>query len=209
MKEKDYFTIPEAADFCFVARTTMWRWVKSGKIKASTTLGGQHRIRKNDLQAALAEKGVYPLPGNGENQQTAISEINSSQKKILIVDDDSSIRKMLIKILELSGLQTDVAADGFEAGVKLVQFNPDLVLLDLYMPGMDGFEVCKRIKENPSTSRIRVLAVTGHDTEENRARIMKAGADAYMAKPLQTGKLLQEVEVLLSESVSPLAACVG
>jgi len=68
------------------------------------------------------------------------------------------------------------------------------------MPGMDGFEVCRRIKKNPRTSHIKVLAITGYDDGENRARIMKAGADGYMAKPIESERLLEEVEGLLAGS---------
>ena len=193
--EKDYVTIPEAAEFCSVGRTTMWRWVKSGKVKAATTPGGQHRIAKSDLQFLLSRLGARALPEPGEVNPTHSSRKASA--RILVVDDDPSIRKMLTKIFELHGFQTNVAADGFEAGVKLVQFNPDLVLLDLYMPGMDGFEVCKQIKENPLTSRIKVLAVTGFDTKENRDRIMACGADGYLTKPVEKDRLLEEIEALL------------
>ncbi len=196
--EKDFFTIPEAAEFCSVGRTTMWRWVKSGKVKAATTPGGQHRIAKPDLQFLLSRLGAHPLPEPGEVDSTFSSRKASA--RILVVDDDPSIRKMLTEIFELHGFQTDVATDGFEAGVKLVQFNPDLVLLDLYMPGMDGFEVCKRIKENPHTSRIKVLVVTGYDTEENRDRIIACGADGYLTKPVEKDRLFEEIEALLTDS---------
>ncbi len=66
------------------------------------------------------------------------------------------------------------------------------------MPGMDGFEVCKRIKENPLSSQIKILAITGYDTEENKDRILEAGADGYMAKPFVKDKFLQQIEDLLN-----------
>ena len=205
--KKEYYTIPEAAKRCAVGRTTMWRWVKSGKVKAVATPGGQHRIWKSDLQSLLSRLGsrATPEPGKVAHENPSLK----SPVRILVVDDDASLRKMLSRTLQQHGFQTDVAADGFEAGVKLVQFNPDLVLLDLYMPGMDGFEVCKRIKENPSTSRINVLAITGYDTEENRARIMAAGADSYLIKPLESRLLLQKVEMLLWKPGSSLVAETG
>ena len=90
-----------------------------------------------------------------------------------------------------------MASDGFEAGVKVMGFRPGLVILDLFMPGMDGFEVCKRIKENSSVSGIKILAITGYDTEENRERILRAGADGYLAKPVERSALVQHTEGLL------------
>ncbi len=78
-----------------------------------------------------------------------------------------------------------------------MQFKPDLMILDLYMSGMDGFEVCERIKENPKTSHIKIIAYTGFGTKENRDRIMKAGADDYLIKPVKKSVMIQSIEALL------------
>ncbi len=199
--EKDYYTIPEAAKVCSVGRTTMWRWVKSGYLKASVTLGGQHRIQKTELESVLADRGGYSIPASEKEPEPEFAGRLLSPRKILIVDDDPDIRKITTRFLSTQGYEIAVASDGFEAGARVMDFNPDLLVLDLVMPGMDGFEVCKRIKENPRTSHIKVLAITGYDTEENRDQIMKAGADGYLAKPVENARLLEEVEVLLAGSV--------
>ncbi len=83
-------------------------------------------------------------------------------------------------------------------GGKVATFKPGLIILDLVMPQMSGFEVCRLIKEDPQTSHIKILAVTGYDTEENRDKIMKAGADDYMAKPLSKDALLGHVAGLMN-----------
>lgn len=199
--KKDYLTIPQAAGICSVGRTTMWRWVKSGYLKTSVTLGGQHRIQKAELESVLTEKGGYSLPASDIAPQLQFSEKTPSRRKILIVDDDPDVCKVMAQLLSFQDYEVAVASDGFGAGAKVMDFKPDLLVLDLIMPGMDGFEVCSRIKENPRTSEIRVLAVTGYDTEENRARIMKAGADGYLAKPVENERLFQEVAGLLETSV--------
>ncbi len=80
-----------------------------------------------------------------------------------------------------------------------MEFKPDLVILDLYMPGMDGFEVCERIKKNSDTSHIKIMALTGFDTPENRDLIMKAGADGYMAKPVEKDELIQKIGDILND----------
>jgi DNA-binding response OmpR family regulator len=146
-----------------------------------------NRILKEDLEDFILEKGMYPL-----------ANTHSSRKKILIVDDDPQIQKLFTKILSVHNYETAVGSDGFEAGIKVKEFKPGLIILDLFMPGMDGFEVCKRIKENSSTSHIKILALTGYDTKENRDRIMQAGADGYLAKPVKRRTLLQQVEYLLN-----------
>ncbi len=185
--ENDFYTIPQAAKICAVARSTMWQWVKTGNLKASVTLGGRYRILKEDLESFLVEKGVYHL-----------SASPSSRGRILIVDDDLTIQELLKKTLSPHGYQIEVASDGFEAGVKITEFKPGLVILNLFMPGMDGFEVCKRIKENPGAAHTKILAITGYDSEENRDRIMAAGADGYLAKPVEKDDLMRNIENLLN-----------
>lgn len=202
MTEKDHYTIPEAAKRCAVGRTTMWRWVKSGKVKAVATPGGQHRIWKSDLQFLLSQ---LESPATSDPKKMAHEKPSRAlPARVLVVDDDASMRKMLIRILQKHGFQTDVAVDGFEAGLKVMDFNSHVIVLDLVMPGMDGFEVCKRIKENPATSHIKVLAVSGYDTPENREKILKAGADGFLAKPVDNEAFLDEVRRLCLESESEL-----
>jgi len=198
--EKDYYTIPEAAKICAVGRTTMWRWVKSGYLKTSMTLGGQHRILKTELVSILEEKGGYSVAALEKGPEPEFPGKSLPRRKILIIDDDPDVRKLLTRLLSAEDYAVDVAFDGFGAGAKVMDFKPDLLVLDLIMPGMDGFEVCERIKKNPRTSHIKVLAITGYDDEENRARIMKAGADGYMVKPIERESLLEEVEGLLAGS---------
>jgi DNA-binding response OmpR family regulator len=134
------------------------------------------------------------LVRNLGNHQTA-------EKKILIVDDDPHLLNMLNEMLSAHKYETEMASSGFEAGIKVGKFKPGLIILDLIMPEMSGFEVCRQIKEDPDTSHIKILAVTGYDTEENRNRIMEAGADGYMAKPLKMDILIRYVEDLLSDTV--------
>ena len=120
-------------------------------------------------------------------------------KKVLIVDDDPGIKKLLTKMLSRKHFEVETASDGFEAGIKVMEFKPGLIILDLIMPGMDGFEVCRRMKENSETSQIKILAITGYDTKENRNRIMEAGADGYLAKPLEKDPFIKQVEKLLKQ----------
>ncbi|MBW2312021.1 MAG: response regulator [Deltaproteobacteria bacterium] len=183
---EDMFTVGQAAKYCGVSRKTLFRQVKSGKIKASRTPGGHYRILKKDLESFILEKGMYPLAHN-----------HSSRKKILIVDDDPQIQKLLTRTLQSHKYETETAANGFEAGAKVFKFKPGLVVLDLKLPDINGFEVCRQIKQNPDTAHIKILAVTGYDTEENKERILSAGADGYMAKPLDMDQLIRCIRDLL------------
>ena len=185
---QEIFTVPQAAKYCAIGRVTLWKYVKSGEVKASLTPGGHYRILKKDLEAFARKKGMYPLA----NYQP------SKKNKILIVDDDHQIREMLTRMLGLHKYETDTASDGFEAGSKVVGFKPDLIILDLFMPGVDGFEVCRRIKEDPGSAHIKILILTGHDSKQNKKRIMAQGADDYLVKPMDNNTFFRHVESLLN-----------
>ena len=185
--KKKFYTIPEAAEICVVGRTTMWRWVKSGKLKAVAGPGRHYRILKDDLHSFARQHGIASASGT-----------LFTGARILIVDDDAAIRDILLQILTMSDYLVTVAVDGFDAGIKVSEFKPELILMDLMMPGMDGAEACRRIKDNPDTSGIKVLMITGFDTPENREKAQQAGADGYLPKPIVKDVLLEKVRDLLS-----------
>lgn len=112
--------------------------------------------------------------------------------RILIVDDELEWQELLIEVI--AGANEEVyiesAVDGYEAGRKVRWFKPDIVLLDLGMPGIDGIQLCQTIKSNPETSSTRVIAITGKATQENVNRLLEAGAEHCLAKPLDYDKLL-------------------
>jgi excisionase family DNA binding protein len=183
----DLLTVPQAAKRCAMSRGTIWKYVKSGEIRAFMTPGGQYRIRQTDFNAFMKRNNMYPH-----------ASFEPDSQRILLVDDEPKILKMLTTMLSSAGYSLETAKDGFEAGVKIMTFKPGLVILDLIMPGMDGFEVCRQIKTNTDTARIRVLAVTGHDCQENRNKILLEGADAYLAKPFFKNELMQTIDTLLN-----------
>ncbi|MBI5805369.1 response regulator [candidate division TA06 bacterium] len=186
MKQKTFTTFA-IAKMLGVYPSTIANWVDSGKLKAFSTPGGHRRVLPGDLKTFLKLHDM-PFPAG----------LTPEEIKILVVDDDPSILELVTGFLKSvkKGYKVFTAVDGFEAGRLLGQHDPHLVILDLKLPGIDGFEVCRQIKEQHS--RTRVLAITGYDNEENRQRIMKAGADAYLGKPFRMGKFLEECERLLS-----------
>jgi len=113
------------------------------------------------------------------------------------VDDDAAIRKLLSNLLKQKGYLIATARDGFEAGQKVGEFKPDLIILELFMPGIDGFEVCQRIKRNPKTAHIKIAVHTGNHTPKNQDRIIKAGADEYLIKPIERRALFQVAAKLI------------
>lgn len=184
---KEIFTIPQAARVCSLSNVTIWKSVKSGDLKASMTPGGQFRIHKADFEDFMRRKKMHP-----------VANYEPEKDKILVVDDDPQVQNMLIAMLSFKGFRVEVAGNGFEAGIKVMSFKPALIILDLFMPGINGFEVCKRIKGDRRTSHIKILAITGYHTPENQARIMAKGADDYLPKPLKVETLFQTMNALLN-----------
>ena len=134
---------------------------------------------KNEEQLITSVKQALEKPGSNREKNAFAGKLKNHQptgEKIMIVDDDPLILDLLTKILSAQKYETEVASSGLEAGAKVVKFEPGLIILNLIMPGMSGFEVCRQIKENPDTSHIKILAITGYDSKENREKIMKAGA---------------------------------
>jgi putative two-component system response regulator len=101
---------------------------------------------------------------------------------ILVVDDDQLIRSMMCQVLSRQGYSVDSVADGQSALAKVSAESPDLILLDLNMPGMDGFEVSRQIKKNAETNDIPIIAITGHDTVDNHVKACDLGIDGYISK---------------------------
>jgi putative two-component system response regulator len=117
--------------------------------------------------------------------------------RVLIVDDDTSAVKALETLLRREGYELRVATDGASALAQCTDFRPDLILLDVLMPGMNGFEVCKRIKATPETRLTPVVLITGLTDSENRIRGINAGADDFLSKPIDFNELLARTRSLL------------
>ena len=177
MNKKAVFTTFEAAKLCHVSPLSIINWVNAGRLPAFRTPGGHRRIRREDLLLFMRDNGL-PIPE--EMQQ------GSGRRKVLIVDDEPSIRELLSEHLSTrtSPYEVSTAADGFEAGRLVATFRPDVVLLDLRMPGVDGFQICRTIKADPDTLNIVVIAMTGYYSPETEARVLECGAVRCFAKPL-------------------------
>lgn len=121
-------------------------------------------------------------------------------KTILIVDDEAYIVTSLEYVMQSAGFEVAVAYDGEEALEKIAENVPALVILDLMMPKLDGFEVCQKIRENPLWKDIRIIILTAKGRDTERKKGMSLGADDYMTKPFSTRDILNRVKELLAES---------
>ncbi len=186
-----FLTTGEVAKHCQVSPVTVLRWIKDGKLPAHTTPGGRYRVGARDLLAFLAE---HSMPVD-----TELRGRPSDVKRILVVDDEELIVETIVRNLRRSGWKFEFATalNGFEAGRQLGLFSPDLIVLDLKMPGVDGFEVCRRVKGDPKTQHIKILVVTGFASPGQLQRAREAGADDCLPKPFTGADLRQKVGDLL------------
>ncbi|MDA0191592.1 MAG: response regulator [Proteobacteria bacterium] len=118
-------------------------------------------------------------------------------KKILIADDEQNIVISLEFLLSREGFQTVVAQDGEEALARARAERPDLVLLDVMMPKMNGFDVCQALRADPDLAGLRILMLTAKGRETEVSKGLGLGADAYMTKPFSTRELVEKVRALL------------
>lgn len=171
--------------------TTVINWCDEGKLKAYKTPGGHRRVQPNDFLHFLE---VYHLPVPKE------FEPGEGGVRVLVVDDEDQIRRLVSKAFKRCFPEARIfeARDGFEAGKLLLDSLPQLVVLDLMLPGVDGFRICENIRQDARFKNTKVLAITGQSTAENRERILRAGADDFLSKPFEIHDLTEKVTKLLN-----------
>lgn len=174
-----YLTPVEVAEMLMVSTASVRLWASKGVLPAQTTAGGHRRFLLCDIEAFAKERGISLEPAQ------------NGSLRVLIVDDDEQLRSYLCELLvdtpEIEALE--VAGDGFDAGLKVKSFKPDVLLLDLMMPGMNGFDVCSRLKTTEGTRDIRVIAMSGCASQDTVTRILSLGAELCLSKPIDTAAL--------------------
>lgn len=187
--KKLYLSPGETARVLGVTPATLRGWTSRSILRAETTEGGHRRYPVNDVLRLAKKKGKYlELPEN-------------LSLRVLVVDDDEQFSIFIQEVLE--GMpavsEVSVANSGYVAGNLIPRFKPDVVLLDLKMPGLDGFEVCRLIKADPETRFTRVIAMSGYCTSENRQEIIRAGAESCLSKPFSVESLEQALGFSLQQ----------
>ena len=186
---EEVLTVFQASKHCNVSPKTIINWIESGHIEAYKTVGGHRRIKRADLVEFMKKQGI-PIP------QT---EQKSERIKILVVDDDAIIVETIVQALEEDENDYEVisASDGFEAGLQVNHFKPDLLILDIMMPDIKGYEVCQKIKSHDETKATKIIVLSAYLDEEKFKKMKEYGADACFSKPLPLPQLKEEVAQLL------------
>jgi len=175
----------EAATLLGISPITLSKWARKGLLKAHQTPGKHRRFTYAEIRRFALEQGM------------TLFSADSSPTRVLVVEDDPQFSSFLIEVLSdtPAGLEVALAHDGFEAGRLIQKFRPHMVLLDIMLPGLDGFEVCRQLQADSETRQIRVIAMTGYYTKENTQRILQAGAEVCLAKPFTRNQLLHAIDM--------------
>ena len=204
MNEKRALTTGEIAKFCGVNFRTVIRWIEKGYMSAYKLPGrGDNRVTIDEFLRFL-ESNNMPVPDSllpekrslvKETKTETASDADVKQK-VLVVEDEENMAKAIRRALVRAGYSVELAGSGVEAGIKLANFKPDLVTLDLNMPGMSGLEVLQYMNGNEAFAEVKVLLVSAAEKAE-LVRGMSSGADAVLEKPFQNEELLSAVAQLL------------
>jgi excisionase family DNA binding protein len=168
---------------CQVSVVAVKKWIAHGKLPAIRTPGGHFRIADADFERFRAE---YRFAGAG-----------APRPRVLIVDDEPDIVALIReRLAESKAWEVDTASRGYEGLLKVGTFRPDVLVLDLRMPHMDGFEVCRLVKSNPATRGTSILAISGDGSPSTVKRALGSGANAFLAKPFAIADLEEHLSRL-------------
>ena len=184
-------TTGQVAKHCQVTYRAVLKWIAEGKLKAYRTPGQHSRVHVKDFVDFL-KKYNMPLPKELDEDRR--------NRRILIIDDDERISDLMRRGLE-AGKTFDirVAHDGFSGGQAFSEFKPDLTVLDINMPGLNGYQVCENIRKDPANKDLKILAVSGEAEEEAREKMLRLGANGFLAKPFEIDVFLKKVDRMLGK----------
>ncbi len=188
--EQRPLTTGEVARYCHVTHRAVLKWVATGKLKAYRTPGKHSRVNMDDFLGFLKEYSM-PVP-------KALFKEDSAERRILIVDDDRGIVHAMQRMLMMeSKFRLEAAYDGFEAGKIFADFKPHCIILDINMPGANGYELCASIRKDPKNKAIKILVITGSQDMQEIKKIMDLGADDYLQKPFSNQSLGEKLRKLI------------
>jgi excisionase family DNA binding protein len=181
----EYLTPHQVADRLLVAPVTVRLWASRGLLKSVNTPGGHRRFRVEDVDDFIVKR------------QQVQSGADSRPSRLLVIDDDAQFARYLSNLIASRAptVSVEIATDGFSAGIKCEAMRPDVVTLDLQMPDMDGFAVCRLLTSMFGDRKPRIVALSGFLSAANIKRIQAAGADACLAKTTAPDLLIEELGV--------------
>ena len=181
-REPEWMTLGQAAKFLGVAQSTIRKWSDNGRIPTFYTPGGHRRYRRGDLETFLSRSG----PGRQQ-----------SGPPVLLVDDDDAMRELVRLQLEREGYSVQEAASAAEGLAAIESRKPELILLDVMMPHVDGWEMLRQIQERYGVGSIPVLMFSGQVDEAGERQASSSGARGFVGKGFDLDELVDQAKTIL------------
>lgn len=193
---KTVFTTGEAAKICKVSQQTIIRCFDNGQLKGFRVPGSRfRRIPREALYRFMKDNGI------------PTDALESGKRKVLLVDDDAELVELMFKVLDEDGrFEVRMASNGFDAGMMVKEYRPDLIVLDVMLPDINGREVCHRVRSDVTLEDVRILCISGMIEDDKIQELKLSGADDFLHKPFDIEELIDRMCSLLEiESVSASA----
>jgi len=180
---KTVFTTGEAAKICKVSQQTIIRCFDSGQLKGFRVPGSRfRRIPREALHRFMKDNNI------------PTDALESGRRRILIVDDDQAVVDLISDVLSADArFETRVVNNGFGAGMLAKEYHPDLIVLDVMLPDINGQAVCELIRQDPTMADIKIICISGMIEEDKIAELKTSGADDFLHKPLDIDDLIRRV----------------
>ncbi len=180
---KTVFTTGEAAKICKVSQQTIIRCFDSGQLKGFRVPGSRfRRIPRDQLYMFMRENGI------------PTDSLESGKRKVLVVDDDEELVELITDVLDRDGrFETRSANNGFDAGMMVKEYRPDLIVLDVMLPDINGKEVCQRVRSDPTRDEVKIICISGMVESDKIGELKEAGANDFMQKPFEVEALIDRM----------------
>ncbi len=190
---KTVFTTGEAAKICKVSQQTIIRCFDSGQLKGFRVPGSRfRRIPREALFRFMKENNI------------PTDALESGRRRVLIVDDDQAVVDLISDVLIAdSRFETKVVNNGFGAGMLAKEYHPDLIVLDVMLPDINGQAVCELIRQDPTMADIKIICISGMIEDDKIAELRTSGADDFLHKPLDIDELIRRICRLLDIETGP------
>jgi len=184
---KTVFTTGEAAKICKVSQQTIIRCFDNGQLKGFRVPGSRfRRIPREALYKFMKDNGI------------PTDALESGKRKVLLVDDDPELVDTIHKALQEDGrFEVRIASNGFDAGMMVKEYRPDMIVLDVMLPDINGKEVCHRVRADSSLEDVRILCISGMIEEDKVQELRLSGADDFLHKPFDIEELIDRMCTLL------------
>ena len=192
---KTVYTTGEAARICKVSQQTIIRCFDSGQLKGFRVPGSKfRRIPRDILYKFMKENGI------------PTDALESGKRKALVVDDDEELVELIRDHLESDGrFEVRIASNGFDAGMMVKEYRPDLIILDVMLPDINGKEVCHRVRADSTMEDVRIICISGMIEDDKIQELKLAGADDFLGKPFDVDVLIEKMCAQLEIETGVLA----